>query len=189
MNKIWQKYLLIFVCFLITTNEITANPDTTKIPSLKLNNYRVKGLIRDLIKDGSIENDDVLLISFIEKNNEQYLTVALSDKNRLFLLPASLDVRNQKFIGYSTIFNHDCYVFSDRAGHFFTKKDSVQIPNYFDWLLSIDQMKIEDFLQRDTFEDSDGNFVEVPIYVQQRGALYKYVNNHFILIPNLQIMW
>ena len=183
MDKICKRFLLIFACFLISTNGFANNPDTTKIPNLKLNNYKVKGLIKDLIKDGSIRDNDVLLINFIEEDNELYMRIVFSEKRRLFLLDASLECRTQKFMGYSKIFNHDCFVFGNKAERFFTKKDSVQLPDYFNWLLSINHMEIEDFFTKVLMENSDGDIQEVTMRVDNGGVLYKYVKKHFILIP------
>jgi len=181
MNKIWKKYVLISL--LMTTNGFAGNPDTTKTPSLKLKNCRVKGLMKDLIKDGAIRDNDVVLISFIEENNEQYLYFGFSSKGRLFLLTSSYELCTHKFIGYSKIFNRDCFVFGDKAEFFFTKKDSVQIPDYFDWLLLLNQMKEEDFLPPYFRVDSDGNLVEVDMHVNVKGALYKCINKRFVFIP------
>jgi len=185
MDNVWQKYFLIFVCFLITMTGFSDNPDTTKIPYLKLNNHRVKGLIRDLINEGSIRDTDVVLISFIEENNELYLNIGFSIKKRYSLLPASLECRKKKIMGYSKIFNHDSFVFGDKAALFFTKKDSVPIPTYFNWLLSLNYMEIEDFFIFSQMEDSDGNIEKVRIHIDQRGVLYKYAKNHFILVPGI----
>ena len=180
MAKIWQKYLLIFVCFLMITNGLAENSDTTKIPCLKLNNYKIKGLIRDLIKDGSIRDNDVVLIGFVEENNEHYLDIIFSRKGQVFLLQASGLFHTQKFIGYSKIFNHDCYVFGNKAELFFVKKTYVQVPDYFNWLLSLNQMKWEDFLPSPHFVvDSDGNVEEVTLHITDRGARYKYAKKTF----------
>ena len=180
MNKLWQKYLLILVCFLMTTSGFAGSPDTTKIPCLKLNNHRLKDLISDWIKEGHIEENDVVLIGFIEENNDIYMSFTLSRKNRLFLLQASSLYRTQKFIGYSKILNHDCFVFGDKAKLFFTKKDSVQIPNYFDWLLSLNQMEWVDFFPPQFHKNLDGSLEEVEIHIQDRGTQYKYANKRFM---------
>lgn len=180
MDKIRQKLLLIVVCLLITINGIANNSDTSKIPTLKLKNHKVKDLIENCIKKGYIENNDILLIGFIEQDNELYLNIILSRKNRDFLLQASSLFRIQKFIGYSKIFNHDCYVFGDKAKLFFTKKDSVQIPKYFDWLLSLNHMEWEDFFPQHFAKDSDGNLIKVEMFIQDRGIQYKYVKRRFI---------
>ena len=157
MEKLWQKYLLIFVCLFITITGYSDNTDTTKIPYLTLNNHRVKGLIRDLVKDGYISDTDVILISFIEEKNEIYLYVGISIQMRYSLLGASFEFRNQKFMGYSKIFNHDSFIFGDKAELFFTKRKSVQIPDYFPWLLSLKHMEIKDFYIYTQLVDSDGN--------------------------------
>ena len=164
------------------TNGIADNSDTTKIPNLKLKDYRLEGLIGDLIKEGSIKDNDVVLIDFRKQDNELYLNLGFSYKNRLFLLNASWSCRTRKFIGYSKILNHDCYVFGDKTERFFTEKDSVQLPKYFDWLLSLNHMKNEEFFSSKYFHmNSDGNLQEVIYDVQDRGFIYKYVKKHFIL--------
>jgi len=181
MDKIWQKFLLIVVCLLMTTNGFANNPDTTKIPNLKLKNDKLKELIEDLIKEEAIEDNDVVLINFIEQDNELYLDIVFSHKNRLFLLNASWSCRTRKFIGYSKILNHDCYVFGDKTERFFTEKDSVQLPKYFNWLLSLNHMEEEDFLPPKHFNvDSDGNLREVVFDVDTFWLTYKYVKKHFI---------
>ena len=190
MNKIWKKYVLVFACFLMITNGFAENSDTTKIPCLKLNNYRVKSLMKNLIKDGSIIKDnDVVLIGVIEENNEQFLSFCFSKKGRLFLLQASSFFRAEKFIGYSKILNHDCFVFGNRTELFFTEKDSLQVPNYFNWLLSLNQMKWEDFFTPFFMKDSDGNVIEGDLHILDRGITYKRVKKRFypsnvILRPN-----
>lgn len=184
-----KKIIFAFICLCYslslyaqigTTNEIANNPNTSKIPYLKLKNHRVENLIKDLIKYGRIRDDDVLLISFIEENNEEYLGILISRKEYCSLLTTSFEVYKQKIIGYSKIFNHDCYVFSEKAGLFFRKKDSVQIPDYFNWLLSLNQMDREDFVIKVRGKDSEENVEEVRLHVDIRGVSYKYVKHHFI---------
>jgi hypothetical protein len=168
---------------LIAVVGFAGNPDTIKIPHLKLNSHRVKGLIRDLIKEGAIRDTDVVLIGFFEENNEQYLHIVISTKKRYDILSASCEYRERKFMGYSKIFKHDCFVFGDNAKLFFIKKGCVQIPDYFRWLLSLNYMGIEDFAIYCQMPDSDGNMEKVRLHIDHRGVLFKYIKNHFVLVP------
>lgn len=177
--------LFIFAQFFLVDNNLYANlGDSSKVNLVSFGNNQVRNLFKAICKENNSypnQFDDFIIYGFKQDNND-YLTVFLSDRWQLPYIKQSIEYDlgyGVKMEGYMQYKKHNClfYVLPD----FFKKKNKrVNVPDY---MYRMDK-NADDYISNNRNRLSNDS---ISLHIDYRGVTYKNANGKFIQQDNTLI--
>lgn len=177
--------LFIFAQFFLVANNLYANlGDSSKVNLVSFGNNQVRNLFKAICKENNSypnQFDDFIIYGFKQDNND-YLTVFLSDRWQLPYIKQSIEYDlgyGVKMEGYMQYKKHNClfYVLPD----FFKKKNKrVNVPDY---MYRMDK-NADDYISNNRNRLSNDS---ISLHIDYRGVTYKNANGKFIQQDNTLI--